>query len=91
MRALAAKVGVTPTTIQRLERGQISIQLDIFLKVLSALDIAPDEVLGANNTPAPVTLDQLIGAATKRGDGPTILRLLAAEWEKSTSLQGKKR
>jgi len=44
-RELAERAGVGTTTVFNLEQGSCKVQLDIFLQVLAALDMIPQQVL----------------------------------------------
>lgn len=54
-RELADRSNVGTTTIFNLEQGSCKVQLDIFLQVLEALDLIPQQVLTIDGNLCPVT------------------------------------
>jgi hypothetical protein len=60
LRDVSAKADVALGTVQSSEKGDVTIRLDTFLKVLAAVDLLPRCVLqmdGENASPEPLTLD----------------------------------
>lgn len=46
---LANKLGVTPATISKYEKGQIVVAADIIIKYSKVFNVTPDYILGSTN------------------------------------------
>jgi len=80
LRELAEQCGVASSTIHNLEQGSYKLQLDKFLAVLGALNLAPHEVLEIDNRsaiPPPTEQEALVARLLRERDHAAILRLLA--------------
>jgi transcriptional regulator with XRE-family HTH domain len=61
LRDVAERAAVSPTTVQSLERGDLRLRLDNFLKVLDVLCLRPGDLITAPvavQKPAPPTFEQ---------------------------------
>jgi transcriptional regulator with XRE-family HTH domain len=61
LRQVAAKANVALGTVQGFEKGDYTLRLDTFLKLLAAVDLLPTAVLnmdGETAAPEALTLDQ---------------------------------
>lgn len=79
-RDLAERSSVSTTTIFNLEQGTCKVQLDIFLQVLAALDLIPQQVLhiDSNITAVTPTVKELeLLEAIRTRDFPRLLNHIA--------------
>src|ERR1043166_6536747 len=63
LRDVAQKAGVSPTTVSKLEKGDFRVQLDSFLRVLSVLELLPENVIktdGKSTLPQPTSIEKKI-------------------------------
>jgi transcriptional regulator with XRE-family HTH domain len=84
LRELADKSGVASSTIHNLEQGSYKLQLDKFLAILGALDLAPQEVLEIDqriDTPPLTEQEALVAKLLREGNHAELLRLLAKQLE----------
>lgn len=84
LRELADKSEVASSTIHNLEQGSYKLQLDKFLAILGALDLAPQEVLEIDQhieTPPLTEQEALVAKLLREGNHGEILRLMAKKLE----------
>lgn len=78
--AVADKADVSPSTVHKLEHGDHRVQLDSFLKVLSVLDLLPENVFeidGEAKAPPPTSIEKKIARWSNSKDAPKFLEELA--------------
>ena len=81
MLELSDLAGVSPSTILKLEKGEITIQLDKFLQIVDQLEIPPDHVFGYGSSEALGAADPLadqVSALLRVQDLENAMLLLAS-------------
>jgi transcriptional regulator with XRE-family HTH domain len=83
MRGLAREAGVALRTIQRLERGELVVQVKIFARVLQVLRVDLRELFqGTASPPEALTLEELVKRAADQDAIPDLLYLVAQHWRR---------
>lgn len=81
LRDIASHAGVSYGTVQRLENGEVTVQLDIVLRVLNVLRINLKDFLAADFQPQKdESIDELVSRIKAEGKIPDLLSAIAKQW-----------
>lgn len=94
MAELAAKAGVAPATVHKLESGKLSVHLDKFIQVLDALGMPFGDLVSFDGAALAVPADPIatrLAALLREKDQAALLEFLAGESRRSAGPKKAKR
>ena len=81
LREVAKVAEVSYGTVQRLENGESTVQLDIILRVLNVMQIGlKDYIVDEAGPPQEESVDDLVSKLKGQGKIPELLTALAKQW-----------